>query len=482
MWDSAYTDYDMMSTPYKHDICKELSDACHKRGIRVLWYYSVLDMHEATYDKKNPKPYEDFLCNQIEELMTKYAPIEGIWWDGGTIKINKERVLKMMNTIHQGAMTNGRIGPIPCGVSFGTPEQRTGAFQMGRPWETCAVMGGSWIWSGGKYVKPIDACLQMLVNCAIGDGNLLLNFGPSPDGTIIPKVKENYLAIGSFLKKYGESIYKTRGGPYKPGHWGGATRHGKTVYLHILQKWPVGELKLPPLPGKVVHCEALTGGKPVCKQTADGLTIKLDPKDHAPLDTIIKLTLDSDAMAMTPITTQTDKSLALDAKASCSSSVNPRCKRGAPETVVLYSFETGKHKKEFGEEGSEVAEKISHQSYRKWDPKEKERLSRMVARTHRGHFWRYWRPKTDDKTPWIALDMGRPVTFQKVWVRKLNGELRDFEIQAEIGGKWETFYKGHSMEDLYVHLKKPVTAQRVRLVITGYNGTPPAFVIFDLFK
>ena len=482
MWDSAYTDHDIMSTPFKRDICKELADACHKRGIRVLWYYSILDMYEATYDTKNIQPYEDHIYNQVKELMSNYGSIEGIWWDGGAIKLNQERLFKMINTLHPGALTNGRIGaPVKYGISFSTPEQRTGAFQMDRPWETCAVIGGGWFWSGGKYVKSIETCLRMLVDCAIGDGNLLLNFGMPPDGKIIPKVKRNYLAIGDFLKKYGESIYKTRGGPYKPGNWGGATRHGKTIYLHIMQRWPIGELRLPPLPAKVLNCEALTGGNPVCKQTDKNLIITMDPKEHVSPDTIIKLTLDSDSMAIEPITTQTDQPLTLDAKVTASSPDRPRGKRGSPETVIQYSFETGKIKKAFGEESSDAEIKVSHKSHRKWDPKEKERIRKMVSRTHRGHFWRYWQADRDDKQPWIAVDMGREVTFQKVGIKNNFGIIQGFELQAEKDGKWETFYKGESFEDLFVHLKKPVTARRVRLLILGYEDAPPQISMFDVF-
>ena len=481
MWDSAYTDYDIMSTPFKRDICKELSDACHKRGIRVLWYYSVVDMHDARYDVTNPKPYEDYMFNQIKELLTKYGTIEGIWWDGGIIKRNNKRLFKMMNSIHPGILTNGRIGKVPCGISFGSPEQRLGSFQMDRPWETCAVIGSSWIWNGGKKIKSLNTCLQMLVGCAIGDGNLLLNFGPSPDGTVTPKVKETYLGMGAFLKKYGESIYKTRGGPYKPGRWGGSTRRGKTVYLHIMQRWPVGELCLPPLPVKVLSCEALTGGNPVCRQTDNNLIITMNPKEHVLPDTIIKLTLDSDVMGIEPITTQIDQTLTLDAKVTASSSVCSGSKRGSPETVIQYSFETGKIKKSFGEECNDSEIKISHNSHRKWDPKEKERIRKMIARTHRGHFWRFWQADKNDNQPWIAVDMEREVTFQKVGIRKIFGTIQGFELQAEKDGKWETFYKGDNFENMYVHLKKPVTAQRVRLLILGYEKAPPQIVLFDVF-
>lgn len=483
MWDSKYTDYDMMSTPFKRDICKELSEACHKRGIRILWYYSKADMRDARYNSEDPKPYDDYLYNQVEELMTKYAPVEGIWWDGGHIETDNVRLFDMMNRIHPGSLSNGRIGRIPYGVSFGSPEQKMGAFQLDRPWETCAVVNGSsWIWNGGGDIKSVNTCLQMLIGCAVGDGNLLLNFGPEPDGTITPAVKKTYLGMGRFLKKHGESIYKTRGGPYKPGHWGGSTRRGKSVYLHITQRWPGGVLELPALPAKVLSCEALTGGKPECTQSGGKLVVRLDPKAQVIPDTIVKLSLDRDAMGIEPIETPKEHTLVTNAKITASSCVTSRNRRGAPEAVGIYSFETGEVKKEFGEEGSSEKIEIEHESRRKLDPEEFDRIKRMIGNAHRGHFWRFWKPKADDPKPWLELDLGEPVTFAKVGVRELYGQVRGFELQWMRNGKWQTFHKGDTLDDLHVHLARPVTASRVRIVILGNNGEVPSLVSFDLYK
>ena len=484
MWDSAFTDYDIMSTPFKRDICKELADACHKRGLKVLWYYSVVDMHSKLYDVKNPEPYDQYLRNQIKELMTKYGPIEGIWWDGGKIKHDNIKLFKMMNTIHPGCLTNGRVGRIPAGISFGSPEQKLGSFDIKRPWETCAVINGtSWIWPGPENIKSLNTCLQMLVGCAIGDGNLLLNFGPEPDGTITPKVKAVYLGMGKFLKKYGESIYKTRGGPYKPGHWGGSTRRGNNIYLHITERWPKGKLTLPALPAKILKCEALTGGKPAFKQTANGVVITLPAKDHVVPDTIIKLTTDKNVMGIEPITTlERVPTLTVDAKVTASSSSNPKSARGAPETVVFYSFETGKVKKEFGEEGNAKKLNINHQTGKEWTKEGKAYIKKRIGSNQRGHFWRFWSPKKNDKQPWLQVDMGKPVTFSKVGIRELFGQVKGYRIEAFNNGAWKTIFQDDTLDTLFVDLGENVTASKVKLVITGTTGEQPSFVEFDLFK
>lgn len=481
LWDSRYTDYDIMSTPFKRDICKELAEACQKRGLRVLWYYSVADMYDARYDIKNPKPYEDYLCNQITELMSNYGPIAGIWWDGGKINLDTLRICSLMRRLQPGCIYNGRCWGGRHGIAFGSPEQRLGTFQMDRPWETCAVIhDSSWIWNGGKNVKSLNTCLRLLIDCAGGDGNLLLNFGPTPDGTIHPPIKENYLGMGRWLQRYGESIYKTRGGPYKPGYWGVSTRRDKTVYLHVTQKWPGGVLVLPALPATVTACKALTGGTPVFKQTDKTLEIRLDAKEHVYPDTIIALTLDRDAMTIEPIETLQGQTLTTDARVTASSSVNPMSARGAPEVVVNYSFESGKVTKEFGEESKDDAVEI----HRRTTPApsiDVERVKKMIGTNHRGHFWRFWMPKAGDPQPWIEVDIGTPQAFQRVAITELYGQIRAYELQRHDGTGWKTFYAGDTVDTLSVHLTDPVTAQRVRLLITKTNGEPPTIVAIDLF-
>ena len=120
---------------------------------------------------------------------------------------------------------------------------------------------GQWAWGGPKDgVKPLAACLQMLIRCAGGDGNMLLNIGPEPTGAIEDCQVERLKEIGAWLAKYGESIYGTRGGPYKPAKHVVSTRKGHTVYLHVLA-WPEEVLKLPALPAKIVKSSLLTGGR-----------------------------------------------------------------------------------------------------------------------------------------------------------------------------------------------------------------------------
>ena len=146
-----------------------------------------------------------------------------------------------------------------------------------------------WAWGGPKDgVKPLAACLLMLIRCAGGDGNMLLNVGPEPTGAIEDCQVERLKEIGAWLAKYGESIYATRGGPYKPAKHVVSTRKGNTVYLHVLA-WPEEVLKLPALPAKIVKSSLLTGGQAQVSQTDAGIEITVPKSDRQEIDTIVVL-------------------------------------------------------------------------------------------------------------------------------------------------------------------------------------------------
>jgi alpha-L-fucosidase len=73
---------------------------------------------------------------------------------------------------------------------------------------------GQWAWGGARDgVKSLAECLDRVIRAAGGDGNVLLNVGPRPDGVIDPEQADRLKEIGSWLAQYGESIYGTGGGP-----------------------------------------------------------------------------------------------------------------------------------------------------------------------------------------------------------------------------------------------------------------------------
>ena len=93
---------------------------------------------------------------------------------------------------------------------------------------------------------------------------------------------------GHWLAKYGESIYGTRGGPFKPGDYGVSTRKGNTIYLHVLE-WPDDMLKLPVISARVLRSRVLSGGKAEVREGASGLEVSVAGGDRQPMDTVVAL-------------------------------------------------------------------------------------------------------------------------------------------------------------------------------------------------
>jgi alpha-L-fucosidase len=132
----------------------------------------------------------------------------------------------------------------------------------------------------------------MLISTVTGDGNLLLNVGPMPTGEILPEQVEVLQKMGVWLKKYGKSIYGTRGGPFVNGKWGGSTQKVDKIWLHVLE-WSGDSLKLPALEAKIVSAKTLNGAKPAVVQSDTGIIITLPKAQHDKINTIIELTLAS---------------------------------------------------------------------------------------------------------------------------------------------------------------------------------------------
>jgi alpha-L-fucosidase len=259
--------------------------------------------------------YNIFLKNQVAELIKNYGPLGILWFDGEWEKPwNPKRGLDLYNWVRgldPAIIVNNRVGSAREGMdgttaqgSFGgdydTPEQRVGNFQNNRPWESCITICEQWAWKPADRLKSLKECLQTLILCAGGDGNLLLNVGPMPDGRIEPRQVDRLKEVGQWLAANGRSIYGTRGGPFKPGAWGASTSKGHSIFVHIF-RWPEGALLLPPIGKKIVSWNSLTGGQAQIKQDAQGIHIDVPGEFRQEIDTLIELKLDGPASDIAPV-------------------------------------------------------------------------------------------------------------------------------------------------------------------------------------
>jgi len=308
MFDTALSDYKITNSPFKRDVVAELAQACHEGGLKLGFYYSPPDWHHPDYRTANHAKFIEYLHGQVRELCTKYGKVDIFWFDGLGGKPedwDAPRLIKMIRELQPGIIINNRAG-LP--EDYDTPEQTIGTFQNTRPWETCMTLGEQWAWKPKDRVKSFDECVRILVRCAGGDGNLLLNVGPTPEGSIETRQMGRLAEVGAWMSRYGNTVYNTRGGPFLPTKWGVCTYRGSDVYIHILDCKAIGDqLVLPPIPAKIVKSELLTGGTPKVKQRKKGIKILIPETARQAPDTILMLRLDRPASELGVIKTDTSE-------------------------------------------------------------------------------------------------------------------------------------------------------------------------------
>lgn len=437
MFDAKNTDWKITNTPFGRDVCKELADACHRQGIKLFWYYSQPDWTHPDYKTQNHERYRAYMYEHLRQLLTDYGKIDGVWFDclGTSWKDwNTPEMVKMMRELQPGLLINSRWGWGLPGVKyngdFQNPEQSIGNFMVDVPWETCATITGGWSWTGGHNPKTPRTCTRMLIECAGSGGNLALNTGPKPDGTISEDAKRVYHQMGEWLRKYGESIYGTRGGPFKPALWGVSTHKGKTIYLHVLTQTTTDKIAiyLPPIAAKVVSARAADGVKTAFRQDEKGIHLVLRGKNlNEFLDNVVALRLDRDAAGIAPVDTAPYRHARRIAEIHSSSNYSPDM---APEKLLVNG---GKGEFKAG---------IVHKPF--------------------------WMPSPSDKQPWLEIGFGREKRVNALKVEEHIGvcAVRAFELEYRQDGKWKPLYASDEIGLDFSLQFPPVKTTGIRLRIT----------------
>ena len=274
-WDTKQSDWKITNTHYKLDPLKLLAAECKKQGIKLGFYYSILDWSRDDYPyetgrtgkqsgrtvKSNYDSYLKFMKNQLTELLTNYGDISCIWFDGHWDQTNPEgskdrssridwkydEIYSLIHKLQPACLigNNHHLDPIP-GEDFQMFEQdlpgqnNSGlSFQTASnlPLESCITMNDSWGFRiTDRHYKTFTNIIQTLVGAAGRNSNLLLNVGPMANGEIQSEFKDTLALVGKWIKKYGASIYGTRGGPLGPQVWGVTTQDSKHIYVHIMHQ------------------------------------------------------------------------------------------------------------------------------------------------------------------------------------------------------------------------------------------------------
>jgi alpha-L-fucosidase len=243
-----------------------------------------------------------------------------------------------------------------------------------------------------------------------------------PDGRIEPRQVERLREMGTWLAKYGESIYRTRGGPWKPTRTLASTRRDKSIFLHVF-KWEADSVSLPDIPAQIRRARVLTGGKAKTREEGDKLIVSVPPVRQQEIDTIIRLDLDRSAMDLPPI------SFPSGIKATASNVFQDR-----EDYEAACAFDDDPHTR--------------------------------------------WATDAGTRQAWVALDLGKPAVINSVSIREaLAPRVQRFEFQYRDSGEWITVFSGAQIGPHFEQSFQPVTAREVRLSILDASEGPTIWEI-----
>ena len=319
MFGSKVSRYNIVDwTPFRRDPLKELAEACRRHGLKLFFYYSQLDWRHPDYwprggtglnsgrpDSGEWDRYLDFMDAQLEELLTGYGPLGGIWFDGMWDKPQApwrlDRTYALIHRLQPATLIvpNHHKAPLP-GEDVQTFEQdlpgaNTAGFNTseigGLPLETSLTMNNSWGFNiTDRNFKTTTQLIHYLVRAAGYGANLLLNVGPRPDGTIQPEAVERLKEMGRWMETFGPSIHGTRAGPIPPRDWGATTQRGDTVFVHVLN-WRDRQLAIPAIGRRIVSARMMGTGTTVAfVQSEVGVTLTLPPAVNDTADRVVVLT------------------------------------------------------------------------------------------------------------------------------------------------------------------------------------------------
>lgn len=296
LFDSKLTDYKATNTPARRDLVAEYVEAFRAEGLKVGFYYSLLDWHHPDYPaygdahhpmrnneafkdrKHNFENYVDYLHGQVRELLTNYGKIDIMWFDFSYGNMSGEAwratdLVKMVRELQPHIIIDNRLGgniksekPEIYAGDFASPEQiippEGVVNEKGDPvpWEACITLNDHWGYCANDldYKSPKQV-IRALVECVSKGGNLLLNVGPNARGQIPAESKEILREVGAWMRKNGASIYGCKGTDRPKPEWGRYTQKGNKLYAHVLDRG-IGPVNFRGLGGKIVKARLLADG------------------------------------------------------------------------------------------------------------------------------------------------------------------------------------------------------------------------------
>lgn len=458
-WDTKTTDYNIMNSPFKRDICRELADAAHTAGMPICWYFITPDWKDA--DCRNPKTpgvFEERILAQLTELLSNYGKISLLWtdFDGFAPPTTASKVYQLANKLQPGIIVNNRLDVFHSDEShafigengdYATPENFVAGYGA-IPWETCTNLGHQWAWKFNDTPRDMRESTATLLRCVGGNGNLLLNIGPDSLGNFPANFVERLNEIGTWIKPRSASIYKVKGGPYTPANDYVSSYNATKFFLHIFS-FKCDTLTIPALPAKILKATLINGKAVNFIQSKKDLKIIVPKADQENIVTTITFETNKPMEKVGLIIPfSTSGSLAYGKSVTASSSLGQflHDPSSAIDDNMNSYWKLGRRV------GADFEKFIGTKMHYINSTKELKELF--------------------DTSGWLQVDLGKVHTVSKIKVSEsvfVKSKITSFEVQYKKGHEWITIAKDDKMGD-WEKVVSPVKARYFRLVINDRDG------------
>lgn len=313
LFDSQFTDYKSVNTPCGKDLVKEYVDAFRAEGLKIGFYYSLIDWHhpDFTIDRLHPrrddenrdelnkgrdmKKYAEYMRNQVTELLSNYGKIDILWFDfsydeKGKEQWEAEKLIATARALQPQIIIDNRT---QIEQDLWTPEQVQPTEWVKDDegnlvtWELCQTFSGSWGYHRDEstWLSP-EMLVRMLINTVSCGGNLLLNVGPTSRGYLDKRAEDALEAIGSWMKYNSRSIYGCTMSEFTAPADVRYTQNDSCLYAHLMA-YPYRKVILPGLAGRVDYAQFLHDGSEVLFEEEDGSLVldipRIQPGIYVPV-------------------------------------------------------------------------------------------------------------------------------------------------------------------------------------------------------
>lgn len=291
-FNTQLTDYNAVKQGPGYDIVAEYVEAARAEGMRVGFYYSLMDWHHpdgarCATDEAARKRFVEYTHGLIRELMTNYGKVDILWYDVAwpldAAGWESERMNEMVFQLQPDIIVNNRN---KLDGDFSTPEQHIEAAKGQRAWESCMTLNDSWGYQrADDNWKSSKTVVRNLITCSRDGGNYLLNIGPKPDGSIPVESVQVLTEVGRWMQSNADTIHGSDPCQPRRSQYAGFTRKGNTLYMHV-HFWPGEYVAISGLRNKVLSAQILKTGEKVTV-TQDGFQTKISGLPMAAPDDLV---------------------------------------------------------------------------------------------------------------------------------------------------------------------------------------------------